>query len=247
MANGLNKKLHKMIRFSLALSLFFLLSGCMYPEESLQQNQVPYEDQVESVQEAVLEYRKDHGGQLLPIKTKDQDTPYYMKYVIDFQKLVPKYMADIPGNAYENGGIFQYTIINEETNPTVRLIDLRLTEVIRDTMLQIQSQGYPAFNEQVGPNVFSLNYNKMGFEKEPTVKSPFTGKNLHLVLGKDGELYIDYTPDLYDLLSDRSEEIEKNEDIRNELVKDSLFVPVYSLPYAWDHEANKPVFMAVEE
>ena len=89
MVSSLSKKLHKMLGLSVVLSVF-LLSGCMFPEENLQQNQIPYEDQVESVQNAVLEYRKDHGGQLLPIKTKDQDTPYYMKYVIDFQKLVPK-------------------------------------------------------------------------------------------------------------------------------------------------------------
>ena len=241
------KKLHKITGFSMMFCMVILLSGCLYPNENLQQNQVPYEDQVESVQKAVLEYRKDNGGHLLPIKTKDQDTPYYMKYIIDFQKLVPKYMAEIPGNAYENGGVFQYTLINEETDPTVRLIDLRLAEVISDTKLQIQSQGYPAFNEKIGTNVYSLNYKNMGFEKEPTVKSPFTGKNLHLVLGEDGELYIDYTPDLYELLINRSTDIQKGEDIRGELVKDSLFVPVYSLPYTWDHEVNKPVFMSIEE
>jgi hypothetical protein len=243
----LNKKLHKISGMTFLLCTILFLSGCMYPQENLQQNQVPYEDQVESVQKAVLEYRKDNGGSLLPIVTKDQDTPYYMKYIIDFKKLVPKYMSEIPGNAYENGGIFQYTLINEETNPTVRLIDLRLAETIRDAKLQIQSQGYPAFEEKIGSNVYALNYKNMGFEKEPTVKSPFTGKSLHLVLGEDGELYIDYTPDLYDLLIDRSAEFKNGEDIRAELVEDSLFVPAYSLPYTWDQKANKPVFMAIEE
>lgn len=247
MGNRIRKKLKKMTGLSLVLCTVILLTGCLYPEENSQENQVPYEDQVESVQKAVLEYRKDNGGQLLPIKTKDQDTPYYMKYIIDFKKLVPKYMAEIPGNAYENGGIFQYTLINEETNPTVRLIDLRLSEALRDTKLQIQSQGYPAFDEKIGPNVYTLNYENMGFEKEPTVKSPFTGKALHFVLGEDGELYIDYTPDLYDLLIDRSLDLKNGEDIRNELVKNSLFVPAYSLPYTWDQKGNKPVFMAIEE
>jgi hypothetical protein len=247
MGNRIRKKLKKMTGLSLVLYTVILLTGCLYPEENSQENQVPYEDQVESVQKAVLEYRKDNGGQLLPIKTKDQDTSYYMKYIIDFKKLVPKYIAEIPGNAYENGGIFQYTLINEETNPTVRLIDLRLAEALRDTKLQIQSQGYPAFDEKIGPNVYTLNYENMGFEKEPTVKSPFTGNTLHFVLGEDGELYIDYTPDLYDLLIDQSIELKNGEDIRNELVKNSLFVPAYSLPYTWDQKGNKPVFMAIEE
>lgn len=247
MGNRLKEKLYNVSRVTLVFCSMILLSGCLYPEEKLQQNQVPYKDQVESVQKAVLEYRKDNGGQLLPIKTRDQDTPYYMKYIIDFKKLIPKYMAEIPGNAYENGGIFQYTLINEETNPTVRLIDLRMAETIRETKLQIQAQGYPAFDEKIGPNVYTLNYENMGFKKEPTVKSPFTGNTLHLVLGEDGELYIDYTPDLYDLLIERSKDLKKGEDIRGELAMDSLFVPAYSLPYTWNHDENKPVFMANEE
>ena len=75
MGDGMKERLRKMTGFSMMFCIIFLLSGCLYPEENLQQNQVPYEDQVESVQKAVLEYRNDNGGQLLPIKTKDQNTP----------------------------------------------------------------------------------------------------------------------------------------------------------------------------
>src|SRR5579875_2095880 len=85
----------------------FLLSGCMYPEQNLAKNQIPYKDQLQAVQTAVNDYRKDNGG-LLPIKTKEANTPIYEKYPIDFKKLMPKYMSEPPGNAFENGGIFQY-------------------------------------------------------------------------------------------------------------------------------------------
>ena len=37
-------------------------------------------------------------------------------------------MAEPPGNAYESGGVFQYVIIDAESNPTVKIVDLRIAE-----------------------------------------------------------------------------------------------------------------------
>ena len=53
-----------------------------------------------------------------------------MKYPIDFKRLVPQYMAEPPGNAYESGGVFQYVIVNAEKNPTVKIFDLRIADLI---------------------------------------------------------------------------------------------------------------------
>src|SRR3954452_6975405 len=92
----------------------FLLTGCMYPQEELAKNQVPYQDQIQTVQTAVDAFRKDNGG-ILPIKTKEAETPIYQKYPIEFKKITPKYIADTPGNAYENGGVFQYVLVDVET------------------------------------------------------------------------------------------------------------------------------------
>lgn len=236
----------KGLRKIAAVGLVFILGGCMYPDDKLQQNQIPYQDQVESVQRAVKEYQKDNGG-ILPIVTKDKSTPYYVKYVIDFKKIVPKYIAEVPGNAFENGGIFQYTIIDEEKNPTVKLIDIRMAEKLKEIRMQIQTQGYPAFDEKIAKNVYTLNYEKMGFKEQPTVKSPFTGQSLYVVMAGDGELYVDYTPDLYKKGMDKKAKIATGKDIRHLLTDDSLFVPAFSLPYTWDQKSNKPVFMANEE
>lgn len=120
--------------------MLFSLSGCLYPEERLKQNQIPYEDQVAAVQSAVNQYREATGG-LLPIKTRDMKTPIYQKYPIDFNKLIPRYMQEPPGNAYESGGIFQYVIVDAENNPTVKLLDLRSAEQIRELKLRLKMCG----------------------------------------------------------------------------------------------------------
>src|SRR5690554_5013672 len=113
--------MNRQIKFYFTLLLVIaVLSGCMYPEENLAQNQIPYEEQVSSVQNAVLKFQEDNNG-ILPIKTKDAETPIYQKYLIDFNRIVPRYLPEVPGNAFEAGGIFQYVLIDVETDPTVKL------------------------------------------------------------------------------------------------------------------------------
>ncbi|MFC7783534.1 MULTISPECIES: hypothetical protein [unclassified Rossellomorea] len=218
-----------------------ILSGCMYPEEKLSQNQIPYETQVKAVQDAVETYQKDNDG-LLPIKTRDQDTPIYQKYPIDFRKLSPQYLAEIPGNAFENGGIFQYVLINVEENPQVKIFDLRLAEQIRELKIRIEAQGYPPFKEEVANNVYTLNYKELGYDGEVYVNSPYSNKNLPLVINGDGEIFVDYSMDLFEQIETSDKELEPGVDIRNLLVEDTFFVPAYSLPYTVD-ENNEPVFM----
>ncbi len=219
-----------------------LLSGCMYPEKELAKNQIPYKDQIQTVQTAIDGFRKDNGG-ILPIKTKEAETPVYQKYPIDFKKITPKYMAEPPGNAFESGGIFQYVIVDAETDPTVKLLDLRMTETIRDLNLRIKSQGYPPFKTQIAKNVFSLDFKKLGYEKPPYVVSPFTNQNLSLVITGSGEVFVDYRPDLYQALKKKNNAVKPGEDIRSLLVEDSMFVPAYSLPYTIDAKSKEPVFL----
>jgi hypothetical protein len=220
-----------------------LLTGCMYPKGELAKNQVPYKDQITSVQSAVNQFQKDSGG-LLPIKTREGDTPIYQKYPIDFEKIVPKYLSEAPGNAFENGGIFQYVLVDVETNPSVKLIDLRVTDTIRDIKLRINANGgYPPYKEKLSDNVYSLDFSKLGYTEEPFAASPFTTLNLPFVTGVDGEIYVDYRMDLYQVLQKNKIEIAPNEDIRYLLVRDSMFVPAYSLPYTIDNSTKEPVFL----
>ncbi|WP_042457862.1 hypothetical protein [Neobacillus dielmonensis] len=222
--------------------IVFLLTGCMYPDEKLTENQIPYKDQIQSVQTAVDEFRQDNGG-ILPIKTKDYNTPIYQKYPIEFKKIAPKYIAEPPGNAFESGGIFQYVLIDVETNPTVKLLDLRMAETIREIQLRIKTKGYPPFKKQIARNVYTLDYKQLGYNKPPYAISPFTGQNLSFVISTDGGIYADYAPDLYQALKQTKRQITPGEDIRQLLTEDSLFVPAYSLPYTIEAATNEPVFL----
>lgn len=232
------------IRFYLPVILVLLtLTGCMYPDEKLVQNQMPYKDQLDSVQSAVDQYQEASGG-LLPIKTRDAETPIYQKYPIEFKKIVPKYIAEPPGNAFENGGLFQYVIVDAETDPTVKLLDLRIAETIREIKMRIKATGYPPYKEKIAEGVYTLDFKKIGYKEEPVAVSPFTNQNLHFIISTDGEVYVDYRSDLYKAIKSSKKELKEGEDIRHILVEDSMFVPAYSLPYTVDKKTDEPVFLS---
>lgn len=229
--------------FVLFILVVFLLTGCMYPEDELTKNQVPYKDQIMSVQSAVSQFQKDSGG-LLPIKTKEGTTPIYQKYPIDFEKIVPRYMSGVPGNAFENGGIFQYVLVDVETNPTVKLLDLRITETIRDIKLRLNANGgYPPYKVEISKNVYSLDFTKLGYKEEPVAISPFSGLNLPFVVDVNGEIYVDYRSDLFKIIKEKNIQTFQRNDIRYLLVEDSMFVPAYSLPYTFDEKTKEPIFL----
>jgi hypothetical protein len=234
-----------MIRLAFLLfALLFVLSGCLYPDDRLAQNVIPYEDQLQSVQAAVNQFKEDSGG-LLPILDRDMETPIYQKYPIDFSKLTPRYIPEPPSTAFESGGIYQYVLIDVEENPTVKLIDLRLADKIRDLKARILvykgSNGYPPFDKVLAENVFSLNYEKLGYEESPTAISPYSGTSLPFIIDHQGEIFIDYSIDLYQLLQEKNHTYKKGDDIRSLLVKESVFVPAFSVPYTIEND--EPIFL----
>ncbi|MCJ8006683.1 hypothetical protein ACFFF5_01810 [Lederbergia wuyishanensis] len=229
------------LNFAILVFAAVLLSGCLYPQEKRVENQIPYEDQIKSVQTAIDQYRELNDG-LLPIKTRESDTPIYIKYPIEFSKLAPRFLAAPPGNAYESGGVFQYVLIDVETNPTVKVLDLRIAEKIREVKLRIKTQGYPPFKEAISNNIYSLDYQKIGYKSEPYIISPFTHNNLPLVINLEGEVFVDYISDLYLAVKESGQNYKQGEDITSILTKNSLFVPAYSPSYTVD-ENNEPIYM----
>nr|WP_034645646.1 hypothetical protein [Bacillus methanolicus] len=227
---------------SLIVIFSAILSGCMYPKEKLAENQVPYDDQVQSVQSAVDRFQKDNGG-ILPIKTRDSSTPIYQKYPIDFQKIVSKYIAEPPGNSYESGGVFQYVLVDVETNPTVKIFDLRIAETIREINLRIKASGYPPYKEKLAENVYSIDFKKLGYKEEPVATSPYSNQNLPFIVTGNAEVIVDYRSDLYKMLQSTKHSYKPGDDIRELLVKNSVFVPAYSLPYTIDPKTNEPIFL----
>ncbi|MFX3673953.1 MAG: hypothetical protein ACE3JQ_05865 [Paenisporosarcina sp.] len=227
--------------FTIFISSIILLSGCMYPDSARTESQLPYEDQLNSVQQAVEKYQEASSG-LLPIKTRDQDVDQYIKYPIEFEKIVPAYLGKIPPNAYENGGLFQYVLMDVEENPTVKLVDLRSAEKIRELKIKMGINGYGPIDVQIAENVYTLDYKVMGYEKEQTVPSPYSDVSLPLVATGDGNIYIDYSIDLSRILQEEKPNVKPGDDIRYLLVEKYPILPAYSLPYTVN-EKNEPVFM----
>jgi hypothetical protein len=226
-----------------------VLSGCLYPQDRMKQNQVPYLDQLEAVQSSVNQYREASDG-LLPIKDRDMDTPIYQKYPIDFNKLSPRYIQEPPGTAYESGGVYLYVLVDVEENPTVKLIDLRVAEQIRDINLRIDmykrsNNGYAPIKEVINDQAFKIDWEKLGYSAEPFAESPITGKNLPFILNNAGQAQLDYSIDLYDFLQKHEHNYKQGDDIRDIIVDHSVFVPAYSLPYTLD-ENNEPVIFKPE-
>ncbi|KIL44210.1 hypothetical protein [Jeotgalibacillus soli] len=214
-----------------------VLAGCMYPAQQRAENEIPYEDQIAAVQGAVDQYQEDSGG-LLPIKTVEEDTPIYQKYMIDFSMLKPRYLAELPGNAYENGGVFQYVLTDVEEDPTVRIFDLRIPEEIRTLNIRIQANRGIPFKAAIGDNVYSIDYEQLGYKEDPMAMSPYTNRELPFVTNGDGTIFVDYITDLYHATQDIDATFEEGQDIRSVLLEESMFVPAYSMPYFVDENGD---------
>lgn len=218
----------------------FILSGCLFPDEEKVENQVPDEIQLAGVQEAIKKYKQDTG--VLPIKNSELDTDIFIKYPVDFTKLVPNYLGSIPANSYEKGGIFQYVIWDPENNPTVKLVDLRAVEKIRELNIRFLSTKYPTYKDRIADYVYTIDYDKIGYDHELSVPSPYTNNNLPLVASTEGKVYVDYSIDLNIFLKENNLKPKQGEDIRFLLVDKYPVLPAYSLPYTVN-EQNEPIFM----
>jgi hypothetical protein len=230
---------------AIMITIIFL-TGCLYPQDRLTQNQIPYEDQISSVQSAVDQYKEANNG-LLPIKDRDMTTPIYQKYPIDFNKLAPRFIPEPPGSAFESGGVFLFVLIDVENNPTVKLLDLKISEAIRDLNLRInmyrQVHEYPPFKDNIGADLYTLDYDKLGMKEAPFVISPYSGNNLPLMINNKLEIFVDYRMDLYDALGKYEHSFKAGEDIRQILATNYMFVPAHSVPYTIDDNTNEPIFL----
>lgn len=235
----------KIFHYSGLLILLFLLTGCLYPQERLQKNQVPNDQQLNMVQDAVDTYQERTDG-LLPIKTKDQDTPLFQKYPIEFSKLKEmNILGELPGTSFENGGHYQYVIIHPETDPTVKVLDLRTTEEVRSLQVKVKfytdNNRYPPLGDFVSQGVYELDYEKIGMDEPPMVDSPYSDQRLPVYLDEQGQVYIDYRKDLYAYLRSEDHAYEAGEDIRFLLTDYTPIVPAYSTAYTV--EEGEPVFL----
>ncbi|KUP42108.1 hypothetical protein [Bacillus halotolerans] len=222
------------------------LSGCLYPHERKSSVQAtPYQDQLKLVQSAVDEFQKANGG-LLPIQTKDMSTPLYQKYPIDFNRLAPRYMAEPPSTAYESGGDYQYVLVDVENNPTVKLIDVKMAEKIRDIKLRVQmyrqEHKYPPYQDVLARDLFTLDGEKLGEADSLSVTSPISGNSLPLMIDGDGDIYADYRTELVSCLKKSKKTFKPGTEIQDIIWEETPFVPAFSVKYTVN-DKQEPVFL----
>ncbi|WNC17246.1 hypothetical protein [Brevibacillus brevis] len=224
------RKSFKLIASLAVLSV--LLSGCLYPDERKAENQVPSVFYLEATQKAIEQFQQDTG--VLPIVTKQMDTPIFEKYEIDFRKMIPRYMPDAPGNAFEKGGVYKYVLIDVETKPTAKLLNLGAVSTVADVQSAVNRyRGYYnklPIKDDLGNGYYSIDHEELGVK---TWQVPSTvGQNfLPLVMNANGEVGIDYASDIAQLLREKKVEVPKNTDPRYVFARESMFVPAKSFPY----------------
>lgn len=230
----------------LILSLVLLLSGCAYPKELRKENQINPAEFITVVQQAVDLFHEKSG--VLPIKNSDMTTPLYEKYVIDFAKLKKSnYLSTVPANAFESGGIFIYVLVDAETKPTVKLMDLSAYQSVEDVQKKIND--YKASHDGKLPAGIAINeafeyvdFNNLGM-KAPEIKSVYNRQNLvtYLVNKQTGEVAIDYAMDIMKFIQDQglAGSLKPDQDLREILVNKSYFVPIRSFEYRWQN--NQPL------
>ncbi|WP_227936180.1 hypothetical protein [Alkalihalobacillus deserti] len=234
--------MNRLVLISIAL-IFFLLSGCMYPDDQRAENRIAYPDQLESVQHAIERFQSDTG--VLPIRTFDESTPLYQRYVVDFNQLLPKYLQQPPGTAFENGGVFQYVLVNVEDSPEVKVIDLTSQGEIRQLQQRLNEymgqHRFAPIKEMLDVGLFQLDHEALNYKEAPHVRSPYHDTWLPLLLTNDGEIIIDYRIDLNMMLQQHEHQFKEGEDIRPLLFEHAPFVPVRSVPYVVD-ENGEPTY-----
>ncbi|CEA00178.1 hypothetical protein BN1048_00853 [Jeotgalicoccus saudimassiliensis] len=224
--------------FTLAL---LVLTGCMYPDNQKKGSSIPPETDIQNVQNAVDNFQESEGG-ILPIKTTE-NAAEYMKYPVDFTRIVPGYLSEIPVTAYENGGTYQYIILDAEEDPAVKLADLAIIEELRSLRLRINGMGeHVELGEQVGPNVYQLDLEHYNLAENPTVTSPYSDRELNVYYSGGQEFVVDYRDDLNLIIENEGLEFETGEDIRNILYEYTPVVPIYSPEMTVD-ENNEAIFM----
>ncbi|WP_353855408.1 hypothetical protein [Bacillus sp. Bos-x628] len=232
-------------KVSVTLLTLILLTGCLYPENRKVENKVPYREQLQGVQTAIEDFQKATNG-LLPIETKEADTPIYQKYVIDFKRLSPRYLHDIPSTSFEGGGEYIYVLTDVEKNPTVKLLDVKMTQTISELRLRMKmyqdEHTYPPYGKVVSKDLYTLNEKKLGLKQPPTVTSPVTGNSLPLLISSNGEIYVDYRSDFAHILQKMKQKPKTGEDIRDLYWQETPFVPAFSVPYTINKK-GEPAFL----
>ncbi len=216
------------------VAVLILLTGCMRTDEFDQRIAKDLPREVKEVQMAVDQYRKEHNN-VLPLKPPQGPT-LYQKYILDFSKM-SSYLSYIPSNSFQKGGHFVFVVVDPGKNPEVRVLDLRVTEKLRELQGRVdvykERHGKLPKGSQQGEGIYDVDYREL--KTDPvTLPSPYHSElTLSPVLNSKGTVYLDYRKDVMRLLEESDQKPDKGQDLREILYRDSLFVPAHSLPMEW--------------
>ncbi|MBP1988899.1 DUF3939 domain-containing protein [Paenibacillus eucommiae] len=234
-------------KLGVAALMLVWLSGCAYPGDQRKENQVNPAEFITVVQQAVDQFHTKTG--VLPIKNSDILTPLYEKYPINFGQLQQSnYLSSIPANAFENGGVFRYVLVNVETKPEVKLLDLsayQASEEVHKQVVDFQKKhaGELPVSIQIAPDFYYVDFSKTGM-KDPNVKSTFNRQtNFNYIIQEStGVVALDYGLDIAKLIEAQSlqNSLKPDQDLRELLVTNSFFVPARSFAYTWSADQPLP-------
>ncbi|MCM3627444.1 hypothetical protein M3194_08705 [Paenibacillus glycanilyticus] len=221
------------------------LSGCMYPKSELKQNQAAPKEAVRNVQAAIEQYQSETG--MLPMKNSDEDTPVYEKFLVDFAQLKNKgYLSSIPTAAFENGGNYYFLIINEETKPQIKLMNLVTYQQINDIQSWVNDykgshDGQLPKGEQAYPGYSYIDYKAMN-KKSPDLRSEYSSQTLAAIMDDTGRVYTDYGIDIMQAVQKKGDaEPGADADLRAVLVDSDMYVPVKAPVYHWVNKEPQAV------
>ncbi|THF78363.1 hypothetical protein [Cohnella fermenti] len=221
------------------------LSGCLYPEEQTPGNDPSARQAVLTVTDAVEQYQTSTG--LLPIVSADETVPKYEKFKLDLAKLKRmNYLGSIPKVAFENGGKDQFLLIDEETDPQVKLLDIVVYQQASDVQKKVDAYrdnhggGLPS-GELRYAGFWTLDADKLG-TKLASVNSMFSGQSLDYMIDENGAVYLDYALDIATAVGKTGGEPAADEDLREYLVDASYYVPVKAPEYRWSN--GEPIAVA---
>jgi hypothetical protein len=221
------------------------LSGCMYPKSEMKQNQAAPKEAVRNVQAAIDQYQTETG--MLPMKTSSEETPIYEKFLVDFAQLKNKgYLSSIPTAAFENGGNYYFLIINEETKPQIKLMNLVTYQQINDIQTWVNTyksshNGQLPKGGQAYPEYSYIDYKAMN-KKAPELRSDYSFQTIAAIMDETGRVYADYGIDIMQTIQKKGgADPAADTDLRTILVDSDMFVPVKAPVYHWVNKEPQAV------
>ncbi|WP_027084967.1 hypothetical protein [Cohnella panacarvi] len=220
------------------------LSGCLYPDDQPPRGDASSREAVLTVQDAVDRYYEQTG--VLPIENADEFTPLYEKYKIDLGKLQSgDYLGSVPRIAFEKGGRFRFLIIDEETKPQVKLLDLPVYQQVGEVQKKVveyfaSHKGVIPAGEQMYPGYVSVDFDKLGIDA-PDIRSVYSRQPVNLIMDISGKVYIDYGIDIMTAIGKSETSPDGDSDLRRYLIDASYYVPVKAAEYRWVDDAPQAV------